>query len=103
MGTCYRCKGDQYVCDYLELKSEAQPVTERITEIPPLAKFCVDCGVKHIVQDYPTNPESKGKKMLSLNWVEVVQSQSSPNTLEVVPLQVLTPELEGYVRKESSC
>lgn len=93
MGTCYRCKGDHYVRDCPELKADVQPSADRATGVAPLARFCLECRIKHIVQDYPINPDNKGKKSITLNMVEVLNLEGSPNTSEAeqtVPFQAMT-------------
>ena len=58
--------------------------------IPPIKRFCVDCGIKHLIQDCPSNLEFKGKT--SLNLVELIPSpcQSSSKSDPIVPINVIT-------------
>ena len=56
-----------------------------------MARFCIDCGIKHLVQDCPMHPDKKGKT--SLNYVGKIPSTGMPSSLEsdrVVPLQAIT-------------
>ena len=56
-----------------------------------MARFCIDCGIKHLVQDCPMHPDKKGKT--SLNYVTTLPSTSTPSSSEsdrVVPLQAIT-------------
>ena len=50
----------------------------------------MDCGIKHLIQDCPSNLELKGKT--SLNLVELIPSpcQSSSESDPVVPINVIT-------------
>ena len=76
---CYGCGNDHWLRDY--------PIkTNRVPSIPPIMRFCIDCGIK----DYPSNPELKGKT--SLNYVEIIQSpcHSSSKSDPIVPINVIT-------------
>ena len=50
----------------------------------------MDCRIKHLIQDCPSNPELKGKT--SLNLVELIQSpcHSSSKSDPIVPINVIT-------------
>ena len=37
-----------------------------------LTRYCVDCGIKHLVQDCPIHPDKKGKA--TLNFIETIPS-----------------------------
>ena len=60
--------------------------------MPLLSRSCVECGIKHLVQDCPVLAEKKGKT--TLNYVEVLppssNTNSSSDTELVVPLKVIT-------------
>ena len=60
--------------------------------MPLLSRSCVECGIKHLVQDCPVLAEKKGKS--TLNYVEVLPPSSNTNssldTELVVPLKVIT-------------
>ena len=57
-----------------------------------MSRSCVECGIKHLVQDCPVLVEKKGKT--TLNYVEVLppssNTNSSSDTELVVPLKVIT-------------
>ena len=57
----------------------------------------MDCGIKHLIQDCPSNLEFKGKT--SLNLVELIPSpcQSSSKSDPIVPINVIT---RAQVRKQ---
>ena len=82
-GPCYGCGGDHWFRHYPNKK-------DRVPSIPPIRRFCVDCSIKHLIQDYPSNPEFKGKT--SLNLVEIIQSpcHSSSESNPIVPINVIT-------------
>ena len=48
-GPCYNCQGDHWIRDCPHPRTERPPATG----IPPLMRTCVDCGIKHLVQDCP--------------------------------------------------
>ena len=60
--------------------------------MPLLSRSCVECGIKHLVQDCPILAEKKGKT--TLNYVEVLPPSSNTNSSSemelVVPLKVIT-------------
>ena len=71
----------------------------------PLNRKCVDCGIKHLVQDCPTPIEKKDRA--TLNCVEEVLPSSNPVSSsdfgEVVPLKAITraqAEAKNNARKE---
>src|SRR5271156_4647827 len=94
-GPCYNCGEDHWIkdCPYVRKDAPQPPETSRrpTTTLPQLSRFGIDCGIKHLVQDCPSNPEAKGKA--TLNYVEVMPSTSAPSSSEsekVVPLKVVT-------------
>ena len=62
---CYGCGGDHWFRDCLIKK-------DRALSIPPIKRFCTNCGIKHFIQDCPWNHELMVKT--SLNYVEIIQS-----------------------------
>ena len=82
-GPCYGCGGDHWYRDCPNKK-------DKPTGIPPIRRFCLDCAIKHLIQDCPSNPELKGKA--NLNYVEIIHasSPSSSETEQVVPIKVIT-------------
>ena len=67
-GPCYDCGGEHWIRDC------PNPKRERKGEpgVPPLTRYCGDCGIKHLVQDYLVQADKKGKA--TLNYVEVLPS-----------------------------
>ena len=59
---------------------------DRVPSIPPIRRFCVDCGIKHLIQECPSNPRLKGKT--SSNLLESIQSpyHSSSKSDPIVPI-----------------
>ena len=62
-----------------------------------LARYCLDCGVKHLVQDYSLNPEQKNKA--TINLVETFPS-SSGNESEKVPLAKVVTRAQAQAQKQ---
>lgn len=62
--------------------------------LPPLTRFCGDCGIKHFVPDCPKNPDNKNKGPAAvLNLIELLPSTGSPSTSDseiIVPLKAIT-------------
>ncbi|WP_208972785.1 hypothetical protein, partial [Escherichia coli] len=56
--------------------------------VPALNRYCLECGIKHLVSDCPLNPEKKGKA--TLNILETIPSTSEHENEEITPVQVLT-------------
>ena len=63
---------------------------EKIHPWEPIKRICVDCGIKHLIQDCPSNPEFKGKP--TLNYVEIITSSStsSSESEHIVSVKVVT-------------
>ena len=61
-GPCYDCGGEHWIRDC------PNPKQERKGEfgLPPLNKSCAECGIKHLVQDFPVlyRQERKGDPQL---------------------------------------
>ena len=56
-----------------------------------MTRFCNDCGVKHLLQDCPADPDKKGN--VTLNFIEMIPPSNTPNSSEsniVVPLKAIT-------------
>ena len=54
-------------------------------------RFCEDCGIKHLVQDCPNNPEAN--PTVAINFIELLPTTSSPSsskTEQTVPINVIT-------------
>ena len=60
--------------------------------MPLLSRSCIECWIKHLVQDCPLLVEKKGKT--TLNYVKVLPPSSNTNSSSdiemVVPLKVIT-------------
>lgn len=67
------------------------------TAILALARYCLDCGVKHLVQDCPLNPERKDKA--TMNLVETCPS-SLGNESEKVPLAKVVTRAQAQVQNQ---
>ena len=61
--------------------------------LPPLTRYCADCGSKHLVLDCPMNPEVKARVLATLNIIKVWPSAGSPSSSKidvVAPVHVVT-------------
>ena len=81
--------------------------------VSALTRYCLDCGIKHLVIDCDLNPDKKGKA--TLNLLETIPSASSNESDEskhkVTPVNVMTraqaqkqaaqPTEEGRTEKSS--
>ena len=56
--------------------------------LPPIARFCIDCAIKHIISNCPMNLENKGK--VALNLVDLIPSPNSSKSKQVVLMNVVT-------------
>ena len=62
--------------------SPRQPIPNQANlAMPALARYCLECGIKHLVMDCPHNPEKKGNSPLK--------------AIEVIPSPKTTPTLSG--------
>ena len=71
LGPCYNCSGDYLInnCPYPR-KPRPNPTNNALA----LAKYCLECGIKHLVFDCSLNPKKKGKA--TLNLLETIASSS---------------------------
>ena len=72
LGPCFNCSENHLIkdCPY--------PRQPRQTNVNPivlaLARYCLECGIKHLVSNCLLNPEKKGK--VALNLLETIPSSS---------------------------
>lgn len=66
----------------------AQQRRNNTRHIPTLVRFCVDCRIKHLIMDYPLNPEVA--KKIALNFVEVQASMSGTDSDHIALVQIVT-------------
>ena len=66
--------------------------------VPALARYCLDYGVKHVVQDCLLNPERKDKA--TMNLVETIPS-SLGNESEKVPLAKVATRAQAQAQKQT--
>ena len=72
--------------------------------LPPLTRYCADCGIKHLVLDCPMNPEVKARAPATLNIIKVWPSAGSPSSSEtdvVAPVQVVTRARARELKEEN--
>ena len=62
--------------------------TNATLTIPTLARYCLECGIKHLVLDCPLNLEKKGK--VALNLLETIPSSSGAESEGAKPVNVVT-------------
>ena len=85
LGPCYNCTGDHLIkdCPY-----PRQPRINPNNNVPVLARYYLDCGIKHLVSDCSLNPDKKGKA--TLNLLETIPSSSGNKSKDVKPVNVVT-------------
>ena len=86
LGPCYNCLGNHLIRDCPHPRQSRQ--TNVTTIVPALARYCLDCGVKHLVQNYPLNPEQKNKA--TVNLVETIPASSGNESDKVLLAKVVT-------------
>ncbi|MCO5552365.1 hypothetical protein L7F22_005876 [Adiantum nelumboides] len=87
LGPCYNCAGDHLIkdCPYPRQVKPAET-----TSIPMLARFCIECGIKHLVVDCPSNPEKNKQTHTHIHSVTVHPSGSSDENIETVSVEAIT-------------
>ena len=85
LGPCYNCSGDHLIkdCPY-----PRQPRPNPTNNVPAFAKYCLDCGIKHLVFDCSLNLDKKGKATLDL--LETIASSSGNESKNVKSVKVVT-------------
>ena len=56
--------------------------------MPALARYCLECGIKHLVSDCSLNLDKKGKA--TLNLLETIASSSGNESEDVKSVKVVT-------------
>ena len=84
LGPCYNCLGDHLIkdCPY-----PRQPRQNPTNNVFALARYCLDCGSKHLVSDCLLNPNKKGKA--TLNLLETILLSSKNESKEVKFIKVV--------------
>ena len=85
LGPCYNCSRDHLIkdCPY-----PRQPRPNPTNNVPVLAIYYLDCGIKHLVSDYSLNPNKKGKA--TLNLLKTIPSSSGNESKDVKFVKVVT-------------
>ena len=79
-GPCYNCKSyDHWARDCPGPRQPRPPPANQA--IPALSRYCLECGITHLVTDCPLNPDQKGKAPV--------------NTVNVIPSPKTTPVPSG--------
>ena len=85
LGLCFNCSKNHLIkdCTY-----PRQPRQTNVTPaIPALARYCLECGIKHLVSDCPLNLEKKGK--VALNLLETIPSSSGNESKGAKPVNIV--------------
>ena len=84
LGPCYNCLGDHLIkdCPY-----PRQPRPNPTNNVPALVRYCLECGIKHLVSDCSLNPDKKGKA--PLNVLETIPLSSGNESKEVKSIKVV--------------
>ena len=117
LGPCYNCSGDHLIkdCPY-----PRQPRPNPANNVPALARYCLECGIKHLVSDCSLNLDKKGKATLNLletipssngnesKDVKFVKSSSiercnTANKWQREVRKVFSKHLESMLSKENGC
>ena len=69
-GQCYNCAADDHFARDCPQPKRLRPFIPTSNLIPVLTRYCVDCGIKHLVQDCPIHPDKKDKA--TLNFIETI-------------------------------
>ena len=85
LGPCYNYLGDHLIkdCPYLR-----QPRPNHAKNVSTLARYCLECSIKHLVSDCSLNLDKKGKA--TLNLLETILLSSGNESEEVKSLKVVT-------------
>ena len=65
-----------------------QPRPNLANNVPALATYCLECGIKHLVSNCSLNSDKKGKP--TLNLLETIQSSSGNESKDVKFVKVVT-------------
>ena len=85
LGPCYNFSGDHLIkdCPY-----PRQPRPNLANNVPALARYCLECRIKHLVSDCSLNPDKKGKA--TLNLLETIPSSSGNESKDIKFAKVVT-------------
>ena len=65
-----------------------QPRPNPANNVPALAIYCLECGIKHLVFDFSLNLDKKGKA--TLNLLETIPLSSRNESKDVKSIKVMT-------------
>ena len=85
LGPCYNCSGDHLIKDF---PYPRQPRQNPTNNVPALARYCLECGIKHLVYDCSPNPDKKGKA--TLNLLETIPLSSRNESKDIKSVKVVT-------------
>ena len=86
LGPCFNYSENHLIKDYPYPRQPRQ--TNATLAIPALARYFLECGIKHLVYDCPLNPKKKGK--VALNLLETILSSSGTESEGAKPINVVT-------------
>ena len=69
-------------CPYL-----GKPGPKPSNNVTALAKYCLECGIKHLLSDCSLNSDKKGKA--TLNLLETIPSSSGDESKDVKSVKVV--------------
>ena len=69
------------------------------TEIIRINAYCLDCGITHLISDFPKNPNKAVKA--TMNILGVIRSSSGSEN-DVVPIQVITRAQENAAKEKEN-
>ena len=64
LGPCYNCSSNHLIKDFPHPRQPRQ--MPMASAIPTLARYCLECGIKHLVLNYPLDPKKKGESNFEL-------------------------------------
>ena len=99
-GPCFDCGGDHWVRDCPNPKRGRQTVPR----LPPFTRYCANCGIKHLVLDFPMNLEVTARAPTTLNIIKVWPSAGSPSLSETdiaASVQVVTRARARELKEEN--
>ena len=79
LGPCFNYSENHMIKDCLYRRQPRQ--TNATLAIPTLARYCLECGIKHLVSDCSLNPYKKGKA--TLNLLETIPSSCGNESKDV--------------------
>ena len=85
LGPCFNCLENHLIKDCPYPRQPRQ--TNVNPTVPALARYCLECGIKHLVSNCPLNPKKKGK--VALNLLETIPSSSGNKSEGAKPINVV--------------